>query len=77
MSDLVLGLEVVGDNAISNWRMIAGPTNPAQAKTEAPKSIRAIFGTDSLRNAIHAARDGPNAKREAEIFFSPSMRPPA
>lgn len=49
------GLELVSENAIDKWRNIIGPTNSSQAKVEAPSSLRAIFGTDNTRNAVHGS----------------------
>jgi len=54
-SDVVTGMELVGENAIGKWRGAMGPTNTATAKAEAPGSIRALFGTDGTRNACHGS----------------------
>ena len=54
-SDVVTGMELVGENAAAKWRGVLGPTNTATAKAEAPGSIRALFGTDGTRNACHGA----------------------
>ncbi len=45
-SDLVVGLELVADDAVTKWRKFIGPTNSLTAKQEAPNSIRGRFGTD-------------------------------
>ena len=45
-SDVVVGMELVADNAIEKWRKLIGPTNTLKAKDEAPESLRALFGTD-------------------------------
>jgi nucleoside-diphosphate kinase len=56
-----------GDNAIARNREIMGATNSKQA---APGTIRAEFGTDIERNAVHGS-DGPDtAKAEIAFFFS-------
>ena len=56
-SSPVVALAVSGDNAVAAVRTLAGPTNPAKA---APGAIRADFGTDVMKNAIHAS-DAPEA----------------
>lgn len=62
----VLAICVEGNNAISKIRELVGPTNPA----EAPKgTIRQVFGTDKMRNAIHASENEESAKRELNLFF--------
>ena len=45
-SDVVVGMELIADNAIDKWRQLIGPTNTLKAKQDAPSSIRALFGTD-------------------------------
>lgn len=45
-SDVCVGLELVGDDAINRWRQVIGPTNSSAAKAEAPGSIRALYGSD-------------------------------
>lgn len=45
-SDVVVGMELVHNDCIAEWRKYIGPTNTAIAKKDSPDSIRAIFGTD-------------------------------
>jgi len=60
-----------GSNAIQNYRTLAGPTDPAEAREKAPKSIRALFGEDKGANSVHSS-DGPkSASREIGHFFTP------
>jgi nucleoside-diphosphate kinase len=69
-SDVVTGLELVAENAVERWRQTIGPTNTFNAKSQAPHSIRARFGTDGTRNAVHGSDSGPSWKRETDFFFS-------
>lgn len=69
-SDVVVGLELVSDSAIQKWRDTLGPTNTQNAKSQAPSSLRAQFGTDGTRNAAHGSDSGPSAKRELDFFFN-------
>ena len=69
-SDVVVGLELIAENAIARWRELIGPTNPIVAKTEAPNSIRAIFGTEGTHNAVHGSDSPSSANRELSFFFS-------
>eukprot|EP01050_Picozoa_sp_SAG11_P056470 SAG11_NODE_35060_length_268_cov_1.218935_1_plen_33_part_01 len=32
-----------------------GPTDPAKAKSEAPSSLRAAYGTDKTKNGFHGS----------------------
>lgn len=69
-SDVVTGMELVAPNAIQSFRDVIGPTDSAQAKREAPGTIRAQFGNDNMRNGIHGSQDGPSFERESQLFFS-------
>ncbi|KAJ1560341.1 Thioredoxin domain-containing protein 3, partial [Cladochytrium tenue] len=67
----VLVMQLSKANAIKAWRVLLGPKDPKVARQDAPKSLRAQFGIDSLMNGFHAS-DGPiSAARELEFFFPP------
>lgn len=68
-SDVVIGMELVAANAIQKWRSFIGPTNSLKAKAEAPNSIRAMFGTDGTKNAVHGSDSTASASREINFFF--------
>ena len=53
-------------DAVGHYREVIGETNPKQAK---PRTIRAMFGTDVERNAIHGSDSAENAKKEILFFF--------
>jgi nucleoside diphosphate kinase len=57
----VVGLEIIGENSISRMNLIAGPESPTMARESASEvdkmSIRAVFGQDATKNAIHVSRD--------------------
>jgi nucleoside-diphosphate kinase len=72
-SDVVVGMELVADCAVSKWRNLIGPTDTTKAKSEAPKSLRAMFGTDATRNAVHGSDSSASAKRELDYFFSSKL----
>lgn len=71
-SDVVVGMELVKDNAIKGWRNLLGPTNTQKAKDEAPGSLRAQFGTDGTKNACHGSDSTTSAERELKFFFGKS-----
>lgn len=60
-------------NAIKDWRALMGPTNTFTAREDAPKSLRAKFGTDGTRNATHGSDSPASAARELKFFF-PNLR---
>ena len=65
----IVVIEMKGENAVQVWREMLGPTNSAQARRDAPSSIRAQFGTDNTRNACHGSDSAESATREIGFFF--------
>lgn len=55
-----------GEDAIERVRAINGATNPAEA---ASGTIRARFGTQVTRNAVHGSDSAASAAREVGYFF--------
>ena len=55
-----------GENAVSVWRELMGPTD----STKAPAgTVRCDFGTDIERNAAHGSDAAATAKLEIAYFF--------
>ncbi|KAI9348519.1 nucleoside diphosphate kinase [Obelidium mucronatum] len=61
--------------AVKGWRLLMGPTNSDKAREEFPQSIRALFGTDGLRNAVHGADSPAEAARQIGFFFGSEVSP--
>ncbi|XP_030439385.1 nucleoside diphosphate kinase 7 isoform X2 [Gopherus evgoodei] len=68
----VVAMEILGDDAVSEWKKLLGPANSGVARADAPGSIRAMFGTDGIRNAAHGPDSFASAARELELFFPSS-----
>jgi nucleoside-diphosphate kinase len=68
-SGTVLGMELMGINAVAAWRNLLGPTNCATARSTQPDSVRAKFGTEGVRNAAHGSDAVSSAEREIALFF--------
>ncbi len=66
----VVAAVLEGENAIQRVREIIGPTDSEEARKVAPNSIRALFGTDKGRNAIHASDSKESADYEIPFIFS-------
>ena len=62
--------------AITGWRNLIGPTNVEKAREMRPDSIRAIYGLDGTRNAVHGSDSSASAIREISFFFSMGGIPP-
>lgn len=72
----VMALVLARQNAISYWRQLIGPTNTQKARDQAPESLRAIYGTDSTKNALHGSDSYTSAEREVHFFFPDSVVEP-
>ncbi|XP_054381712.1 nucleoside diphosphate kinase 7 isoform X3 [Pongo pygmaeus] len=68
----IIAMEILRDDAICEWKRLLGPANSGVARTDAPESIRALFGTDGIRNAAHGPDSFASAAREMELFFPSS-----
>ncbi|CAK6439833.1 unnamed protein product [Pipistrellus nathusii] len=68
----VIAMEILRDDAICEWKRLLGPANSVVARADAPCSIRALFGTDCIRNAAHGPDSFACAAREMELFFPSS-----
>ena len=67
-------MELVVANAIKKWRQLIGPTDSAQARVEAPDSLRAHFGRDKTHNACHGSDAPETAQEELQFFFGPGQQ---
>lgn len=70
-SDYAVGLQLIAPDAINNWRKFIGPTNTEKARKQAPNSLRALYGTDGTKNAVHGSDSPQSAARELGYVFSP------
>ncbi|KAG8450473.1 hypothetical protein GDO86_002942 [Hymenochirus boettgeri] len=68
----IVAMELIGNEAVTTWRKLLGPTNSSTARSELPQSIRARFGTDGRKNAAHGSDSNASAARELEFFFPSS-----
>ncbi len=66
----VVACVLEGENAIARVRQIIGPTDSEEARKTAPDSIRALYGTDKGKNAIHASDSPESASYEISFIFS-------
>ena len=69
-SDLIVGIELCGNNVISEWRKLIGSADPKKARLEAPHSIRALYGEECPKNADHGSNSRASASRELNFFFN-------
>lgn len=55
--------------AVTAWKKILGPENPAEARKTSPNSLIARFGLDDVCNGFHATETPEKAKEEIDFFF--------
>uniref|UniRef100_A0A1B6C8C7 DM10 domain-containing protein n=2 Tax=Clastoptera arizonana TaxID=38151 RepID=A0A1B6C8C7_9HEMI len=65
----VIALELMGERGLEKLIKLVGPSDPSVAKTKAPSSIRALYGKDTVKNAIHASNTIESADKECNFFF--------
>jgi nucleoside-diphosphate kinase len=63
-------LEIRQENAVKAFRDLCGPMDPEIAKNLRPNTLRARFGLDRIRNAIHCTDLPEDGTLESEYFFS-------
>jgi nucleoside-diphosphate kinase len=64
----VIMLAMQGDNIVQRVRDLLGPTDSRKA---AKGTIRGDFGTEMMKNVVHASDSVDNAKAELARFFKP------
>ena len=64
----VVALALRGDNIVQKVRDLLGPTDSRKA---AKGTIRGDFGTEMMKNVVHASDSDENAALELKRFFKP------
>lgn len=65
----VIVMVLEGQSVIKKVRDLLGPTDSRKA---AKGTIRGDFGTEMMRNVVHASDSAENARLEVDRFFDPS-----
>ena len=75
-SDDIIVMVLAKPDAIQEWRNLIGPTNPTRAREESPASLRARYGHDQTKNAVHGSDHYHTAEREIRFMFPQSVTEP-
>ena len=62
----VVVAKLTGEDAISTWRELMGPTDPTDAP---PGTIRGDYATVITENVVHGSDAPESAARELKLFF--------
>eukprot|EP00919_Chromeraceae_sp_WS-2016_P044367 GHVR01105845.1.p1 GENE.GHVR01105845.1~~GHVR01105845.1.p1 ORF type:complete len:378 (+),score=52.88 GHVR01105845.1:95-1135(+) len=68
-SGVSLVLEIRQKDAVTSFRELVGPHDPEVAKHLRPDTIRAKYGIDRVRNAVHCTDLPDDGLLETEYFF--------
>ena len=69
-SDVSIGMEIVADGAVQKWNQLIGPADSIQAKMQASSTLRAAYGTDAVKNAVHGSSNNQQKTAEMNMWFS-------
>jgi len=69
-SGRLVGLELSGNGGQAAFRKFAGPMDPEIARHLHPTSLRAKYGVDKVKNAVHCTDLPDDGPLELEYFFS-------
>jgi nucleoside-diphosphate kinase len=65
----VIAMALEGENIVQKVRDLLGPTDSRKA---AKGTIRGDFGTEMMKNVVHASDSDENAQAELKRFFEPA-----
>ena len=69
-SGVAVAFEVTGNGGQSAFRDFCGPADPEIARHLRPSTLRAKFGVNKLKNAVHCTDLPDDGPLELEYFFS-------
>ena len=75
-SDDIIVMVLAKPDAIQEWRNLIGHPNPSRAREEEPTTLRARYGHDQTRNALHGSDHYHTAEREIRFMFPQTVTEP-
>lgn len=64
-----LAIEVRAENAVQALRALAGPHDPELGRILRPKTLRALYGVDSVMNSLHVTDLSEDGQLEVDYMF--------
>ena len=65
-----VAIEVCGEGVVGRLRDVAGPHDPDIGRVVRPSTVRAQFGLDKVKNAVHVTDLEEDGQLEVEYFFN-------
>ncbi|XP_067937947.1 nucleoside diphosphate kinase 6-like isoform X2 [Watersipora subatra] len=65
----LLAFTLAGNDIVTRWRALMGPTKVYKTQHEVPSSIRGRYGISDTRNATHGSDSSESALTEIKFFF--------
>lgn len=72
----IVALVLSKASAVKDWLEMVGHVNPFKAKEYQPHTLRAIYGKDHTRNAVHSSENRRAAEKEITFLFRDSILEP-
>ncbi|XP_039557200.1 nucleoside diphosphate kinase homolog 5 [Passer montanus] len=72
----IVAMVLARNCAVSYWKELLGPSNSLRARITHPSSLRALFGTDELRNGLHGSLSISSAEKEIRFIFPEAILEP-
>ena len=64
-----IAMEITGEDAHATFRRLVGPSDPEIARQLRPDTLRARYGQDKIKNALHCTDLPDDSVLEVEYFF--------
>ncbi|KAM7042730.1 nucleoside diphosphate kinase homolog 5 isoform 2-T2 [Acridotheres tristis] len=72
----IVAMVLARNCAVSYWKELLGPSNSVRARITHPHSLRALYGTDELRNGLHGSLSISSAEKEIRFIFPEAILEP-
>ncbi|XP_041253632.1 nucleoside diphosphate kinase homolog 5 isoform X1 [Onychostruthus taczanowskii] len=72
----IVAMVLARNCAVSYWKELLGPSNSLRARITHPHSLRALYGTDELRNGLHGSLSISSAEKEIRFIFPEAILEP-
>ncbi|XP_063269422.1 nucleoside diphosphate kinase homolog 5 isoform X3 [Prinia subflava] len=72
----IVAMVLARNRAVAYWKELLGPSNSLRARITHANSLRALYGTDELRNGLHGSLSISSAEKEIRFVFPEAILEP-